>query len=200
MKLSIILIIGFLRSIIISKVFYNSGYLQKDSYKYIGGGAFYLNTSEFKGDSNVYLKIEVTEGYFLEDFAYYGGYSSMPMEINLESTKDSYSIGTIDRQEIDYSQYTLKATIDGYAYFKIPIPDESYLFVTVPKYTSLRSNIKVSFDSTLTVGEIVGIGLGCSFGFAIIIVAIIICCQRRKRRNPEGNLSQPLNNTPANLV
>jgi len=201
MKLSFFLIIGFLYSFIISKVFYNSGYLQKDSNKYIGQSAIYLNTSEFKGDRNVYLKFVVTDGFFDEDFVYYGGYSSTPREINLEKTKDSYEITRVTRQTTDYSKYYIyHDTIDEYAYFKIKIPDEPYLFIAAPKYVSLSSSVKVSFDWTLSVGEIVGIGLGGSFGLAIIIVAILVYCQKRKRRNAEGNLSQPLNNTPANLV
>ena len=87
MNLSFILIIGFLQLEFESKDFYNYGYLQKDSYGYIGSGAFYLNTSEFKGDRNVYLKFEVTDGYFEEDYLYYGGNPSTPYQVNLKRLK-----------------------------------------------------------------------------------------------------------------
>ena len=146
------------------------------------------------------MKIEVTDGYFDEDFSYYGDNSLTPYQVNLEKTKDSYQISRYTRQRMEYKYYTYKNTIDEYAYFKIPIPKEKYLFVSIPKYVSLSSSVKVSFDSTLSVGEIVGISLGCSLALTIIIVAIIVYCQRRKKRIAEGFITQPLNNTQINLI
>ena len=183
MKLNFILIIGFLHSLIKSEVFYNSGYLKKDSYQYIGSGAFYLNTSEFKNDRNVYLKFEITDGYFEKDFLYYGGYSSTPYQVNLEKTKDNYEKTTIIPKRT--------SGITEYAYFKIPIPEEQYLFISIPKYNSFRTRVKVSFESTLSVGEIVGIAIGCFIGFIIIAVAFFIYCKRRQMRTEEGFISKP---------
>ena len=188
MKLNFILIIGFLHSLIKSEVFYNSGYLKKDSYQYIGSGAFYLNASEFKNDRNVYLKFEITDGYFENDFLYYGGYSSTPYQVNLEKTKDNYEKTSIIPDRTSYNPDDL---LDEYAYFKIPIPDEQYLFISIPKYNSLRTSVKVSFESTLSVGEIVGIAIGCSIGFIIIVVALSIYCKRRQMRTEEGFISKP---------
>ena len=193
MKLSFILIIGFLQSFIESKDFYNYGYLQKDSYGYIGSGAFYLNTSEFKGDRNVYLKFEVTDGYFEEDYLYYGGNPSTPYQVNLEKTKDNYKKVSFLSQRTGYN---IEYLLDEYAYFKIPIPDEQYLFISVPKFNSLSSSLKVIFDSTLSIGEIVGIAFGCSFGVIIIIAAISIFFKIRKRKIAESSVSQPLRNNP----
>ena len=188
MKLNFILIIGFLHSLIKSEVFYNSGYLKKDSYQYIGSGAFYLNTSEFKNDRNVYLKFEITDGYFEKDFLYYGGYSSTPYQVNLEKTKDNYEKKSIIPKRTSGNTDDL---LDEYAYFKIPIPEEQYLFISIPKYNSLRTRVKVSFESTLSVGEIVGIAIGCSIGFIIIVVALSIYCKRRQMRTEEGFISKP---------
>ena len=81
--------------------------------------------------------------------------------------------------------------MDEYAYFKIPIPDEQYLFISIPKYNSLRTSVKVSFESTISVGEIVGIAIGCSIGFIIIVVALTIYCKRRQMRTEEGFISKP---------
>ena len=97
--------------------------MQKDSYIYVGSGAFYLNTSEFKGDRNVYLKFEITDGYFQEDYLYYGGYSSTPYQVNLEKTKDNYKKVSLIPQRTGYNTDDL---MDEYAFFSIPIPDEQY--------------------------------------------------------------------------
>ena len=92
--------------------------------------------------------------------------------------------------------YNTDDLMDEYAYFKIPIPDEQYLFISVPKFNSLSSSLKVIFDSTLSIGEIVGIAFGCFFGVAILIAAIIIFFKIRKRKIAESSVSQPLRNNP----
>jgi len=139
-------------------------------------------------DRNVYLKFEITDGYFENDFLYYGGYSSTPYQVNLEKTKDNYEKTSIIPDRTSYNPDDL---LDEYAYFKIPIPDEQYLFISIPKYKSLRTSVKVSFESTLSVGEIVGIAIGCSIGFIIIVVALSIYCKRRQMRTEEGLISKP---------
>ena len=134
------------------------------------------------------MKFEITDGYFENDFLYYGGYSSTPYQVNLEKTKDNYEKTSIIPDRTSYNPDDL---LDEYAYFKIPIPDEQYLFISIPKYNSLRTSVKVSFESTLSVGEIVGIAIGCSIGFIIIVVALSIYCKRRQMRTEEGLISKP---------
>ena len=200
MELIFHFILWVLYTYISCKNFYNYGYLQKDGNRTVGnGGSIFLNTNEFKGSSNVYLQFEVTNGFFEEEFLYYGGFSSTPYSVDLESTKDSYYISRVTRKYAYYSDHSWKDSIDETAYFKIKIPDEPYLFVSVPYYTSLSGSITVSFGSTLSVGEIVGIGLGGCFGIAIIIVGILIYCQKRKKRFANNNF-QPTNNNPATLI
>ena len=88
------------------------------------------------------------------------------------------------------TSYNTDDLLDEYAYFKIPIPDEQYLFISIPKYNSLRTSVKVSFESTFSVGEIVGTAIGCSIGVIIIVVALTIYCKRRQKRTEEGFISQ----------
>ena len=175
-------------------------HLKKDSYIYCSSGAIYINTTEFKGDSNVYLKFNVTNGYFEEYFIYYGGSSSLPSypySVNLESTKDSYYDTWVLKKNAYYSPYSgLMDTKDEAAYFKIPIPEEKFLFISVPNYESLGSSVLITFDSTLTVAEIVGICIGAIIAFGLILFLILwYCCYKRKQRH--ANNFQSTNNTPA---
>ena len=185
----ILVFFGLLCCSVLSKTFYNYGYLEKDGSKYCGNdGAIYINTTEFDGDKNVYLKIEVTDGYFKEDYLYYGGYSTIPYQVNLENTKDNYYKSTKIKKNAYYSDYYWKDSKDEITYFKVKIPKEKYLFISVPNYLTVGGSLTISFGSTLTVGEIVGIGLAGIVAFTLIVVGILLLCRRRKMKLANNNI------------
>ena len=174
---------------VLSKTFYNYGYLEKDGSKYCGSyGAIYINTTEFDGDKNVYLKIEVTDGFFKEDYLYYGGYSTIPYQVNLENTKDNYDKSTIIKKNAYYSDYYWKDSMYEITYFKVKIPKEKYLFISVPNYLTVGGSLTISFGSTLTVGEIVAICLARCIAVTLIVVGILLLCWRRKRKLANNNI------------
>ncbi len=200
----IFLIFVFLYINIESKRFSNGGYLQKDKSIFDSDyHSIYINTSEFKDDSNVYLKFKVEEGYFKEDFLYYGGYSSTPQNVELETIKDSYYTTSIIQNNPYVDKHSSINSKYEVTYYKIPIPKEQYLFVSVPTYiqSGLGGSVEISFDSRLTISEIIGICVAASLGFILITFGIIYLylyiCRKRRTNN---NVFQSTNNNLLNLV
>ena len=192
MKLTIFLFFGFFLFYNYSLVFKNDGYLQKDrSIDSFNGKAIYLDTNEFKGDSKAYLKITVHHGNFKQDYLYHGGYDSTPDEVNLDSKQEKYFSSKYEYK----SEYSDKDN-DDIAYFKVSIPKQRYLFVSIPTYDSFNgSAATVNFDSTHSVGEIVGIIIGVIAGLVIVILFIAWCVKKRNKRF-ENNDFQTVNNPP----
>ena len=78
--------------------------------------------------------------------------------------------------------------MDEITYFKVKIPKEKYLFISVPNYLTVGGSLTISFGSTLTVGEIVAICLAGTVAVTLTVVGILLLCKRRKMKLANNNI------------
>ena len=131
------------------------GYLGKDKTRtytnmFSRDYAIYLDTKEFNEDiKEIELKISLIKGSFKENIMFYGD-SPQPsfydtiFSFNKYKTNDSINVKDFDEYYKIYDKCTL--------YYKIPKPNERYLYVSIPTF-SIRydGRIEISVSNKLSI-------------------------------------------------
>ena len=140
--------------------------------------AIYLDTKKFNEDiKEIELKISLIKGSIKENIMFYGespqpSFYNTIFSFNKYKTNDSINVKDFDEYYKIYDKCTL--------YYKIPKPNERYLYVSIPPF-SIRydGRIEISVSNKLSIVAIIGIVFG-AIGFIGLII-IIICCIKRKK-------------------
>ena len=145
----------------------------------------YIDTYEFEKEKEIGIKVTVYEGRFEEEDMFYIGDNSIPpveYPTNYESPYSSSHSG----YSFCYTEFTY--------YFKIPKPNERYLFVSIPAfYIEFKdSYVEIEIGEPFPLWKIILIVIAVVILFSVVIIVIIKLLIKYCPRNTKLPSSGPL--------